>query len=248
MKPFSRWSIALALSLSIIVHGILLFTWNHLSPSYFSLRTNIPNLNTNEKVHWIIIQDSLPPDTRNPSDDDFVWSSQDHFSPKQKKHRFAQALPSSGISVKLKNIFEIPTQSTSAGIDGDDPQNVLNSRKYKHYSFFKRIFDKLYPTWTSELYYRSDQWNNHSEGSYLSRIRFRMDHLGYLTQMDLMLSSNAKPVDEAALVALRRSQPFPNPPGDFWVGEDEYEFVCDFLFELNKSGPLLNLLALPLHQ
>ena len=252
MNMLSRWSCALLIS--VMVHLLILLGWNSSTLQSPSLLQAQNSDITDEKGHWIVIQ-NITKNTNSSSDTDFVWSSEDHFTPKQSRHRHATPAPSLphrssqeiGISGGLKNIFEIPNQFSLAGIDGDDPENIMNSRKYKHYSFFKRIFEKLYPVWTSELSSRSDQWGKYSEGAYLNRIRFRMNATGYITQMNMLLSSRAKAIDEASLYALRRSQPFPNPPQDFAVGKDEYEFVYEFLFELNKSGPLLHLVTLPMY-
>lgn len=233
----------LALMLSIVLH-ILFFVILTFTVSDTAFK---PRLSQEEELkrRLIVIQDIMTRTDR-PPDDEFVWSDADHFVPEQKEKSFEHPKRAEkpepkqdtgkGFFSSLKRFFEIPTSSETAGIVGDDVENILNSRKYKHYSFFKRVFEKLYPMWTGELRQRRSAWERHTSGDYLTRIRLRMNKLGYISTTDVLRGSGVQAFDEAAVKAITGSQPFPNPPQDFAIAPDEYEFIYEFLFQLSASG------------
>jgi TonB family protein len=206
-----------------------------------------PSFNSHPQEHRIVIQDLMTKLNR-PIDEKYVLSSQDHsdknikipaYQPRSKpllqKHMRDSG---KGASPPLSDYFQIPQQDNISSA-GEDETLLLNARQLKHYSFFKRVYEKLYLLWSSELGAQKILWKYSSEGNYLTRIRLQMNELGYLTHTNILLSSGIEWIDKSAINALRKAEPFPNPPKDYQVPHSSpitFEFIYEFLFILNKKG------------
>ena len=112
----------------------------------------------------------------------------------------------------------VVAQGTPEHIDGLalGDETILNTRAYKHGWFVNRVVGALYQNWRAVQAHRA-----HDPTGRIYGIRDRVTYVtaflnpdGYLARIKVVKSSGAPHLDDEAVAAFRRAQPFPNPPAE----------------------------------
>ena len=145
-----------------------------------------------------------------------------------------------------------PTIGTIARISGspsnDYIENVpegdgtfLNTKEFKYATFFYRVKDSVGSLWydmvTRELRRRDPTGNIYGprDRSTLLTIRIGMD--GHLAEVTVASSSGVQFLDDVAVQAFKRAEPFPNPPSAMADENGYIKFNFQFVM-LRSRGPL----------
>jgi TonB family protein len=112
----------------------------------------------------------------------------------------------------------------------------LNTRAYKHGWFFNRVIGALYQNWKVQEAHRR---NDPSGRVYGIRDRHTviyaiLDRQGGLIHVTVAKSSGAPHLDDEAVAAFRRAQPFPNPPAELVNEKGHIEFPMGFNLRLGE--------------
>ncbi len=145
-----------------------------------------------------------------------------------------------------------PTIGTIARISGspsnDYIENVpegdatfLNSKEFKYATFFYRVKDSVGSLWydmvSRELRRRDPTGNIYGPRDRATLLTVRIDMDGRLADVVVANSSGVQFLDEVAVQAFKRAEPFPNPPSAM-ADEDGYiKFNFQFVM-LRSRGPL----------
>ena len=115
-------------------------------------------------------------------------------------------------------------------------ETVLNTRAYKHSWFFNRVMGALYQHWRANEAHRA-----HDPSGKVYGIRDRrtiiavvLDRSGRLVDVQVKVSSGAPHLDDEAVAAFRRAQPFPNPPSELRDPDGHIRFPMGFRLEFGK--------------
>ena len=115
-------------------------------------------------------------------------------------------------------------------------ETILNTRAYKHGWFFNRVVGALYQNWRVQEAHRS---NDPSGKVYGIRDRHTvvfaiLNRKGELIDIAISKSSGAPHLDDEAIAAFRRAQPFPNPPEALVNEKGHIEFPMGFNLRLGQ--------------
>lgn len=120
--------------------------------------------------------------------------------------------------------------------EGD--QTFLNTREYKYAWFFNRVKDSVQQHWDA-----ADAHRRHDPYGRIYGVRDRVTVLevtlnadGTLDDVFVSKDSGVAFLDEAALRAFRRAQPFPNPPPGLQDPDGRIRFRFGFYLEINGGG------------
>ncbi len=120
--------------------------------------------------------------------------------------------------------------------DGDG--TALNSRKWKHASFFNRVKRAVAREWHPDLIYvrRDPSGNVYGLKDRVTVLRVHVDAEGKLATSNIVQSSGVDFLDEEAAEAFRRAAPFPNVPKELLESDGQMHFNFAFIFELSGRG------------
>ena len=118
--------------------------------------------------------------------------------------------------------------------EGDE--TILNTRAYKHGWFFNRVVGALYQNWRVQEAHRH---NDPTGKVYGIRDRHTvvfaiLNRNGELLDIAIKKSSGAPHLDDEAIAAFRRAQPFPNPPEELVNEKGHIEFPMGFNLRLGQ--------------
>jgi len=119
-------------------------------------------------------------------------------------------------------------------IDGDF--TALNTKRFKHYSFYSRVKGQLRSHWSplirQEVYFvYSTKRSLASLDKKRTTLRVTLDKDGYLKKVELLTTSGNDKVDMAAIQAFRTAAPFPNPPEELLEKDGKLRLFWDFVLE-----------------
>ncbi|MFN7132906.1 MAG: TonB family protein, partial [Myxococcales bacterium] len=129
----------------------------------------------------------------------------------------------------------LPTDDVDEG-DG----TYLNTREWKFSSFFNRIKQNVGMHWNpSSVVRRRDPTGE----AYLYKDRYTLvsvtlDRRGLVKGVFIDKSSGVDFLDEEAIAAFHRAQPFPNPPPGLQNDRGEINFKFGFFLEVSSRGAL----------
>jgi len=131
--------------------------------------------------------------------------------------------------------------------DVDDGETtVLNTRRFKYWSFFERVKESLKRNWRPAREYRRADPTGRVYG-----VRDRMTVLnvvlnadGSLSDLNIVTESGVGPLDDEAVRAFRAAQPFPNPPGGLVGDNGHIQFTYALILDI-ESGWDFRPLRLP---
>jgi TonB family protein len=117
--------------------------------------------------------------------------------------------------------------------DGDS--TALNSKRWKHAPFFNRVKRAVANEWHPEMVYvRHDPSGNvYGVKDRVTVLRVHLSPDGKLAAWTVLQSSGVDFLDDEAIDAFRKAQPFPNPPKDLIESDGQVHFNFAFIFELS---------------
>ncbi len=120
----------------------------------------------------------------------------------------------------------------------EDEETGLNTKAFKYATYFNRIKRKVANRWSPvEAQRRFDP--TYAIFGYRSRytqLYITLDDNGRLVSAEVKRSSGVDFLDQEALAAFHRAQPFPNPPMGVLETDRTVKFPFGFFFEMTKSG------------
>jgi TonB family protein len=129
------------------------------------------------------------------------------------------------------------TQDYLKDIDEGD-ETALNSKKWKHASFFNRVKQQVREHWRpADAYRRRDPTGaiyGNKDRYTLVRVQLKPD--GSLANVALEMPSGIEFLDDEAIEAFKEAQPFPNPPKQLQeAANGMINFRFGFFFEIGGS-------------
>jgi len=114
----------------------------------------------------------------------------------------------------------------------------LNTRAFKYATYYNRIKRKVASRWDPvKVQRRYDP----SYAIYGYKNRYTVVYIvltkdGSLENVSIKRSSGVDFLDQEALASIKRSAPFPNPPGGITEKDGKIKFPFGFYFEMTRSG------------
>ncbi len=117
----------------------------------------------------------------------------------------------------------------------------LNSREFKFHSFFNRMKRGVSQHWNpwSEYRRRDPTGNVYGFRSRVTVLNVTLDASGGLREVTVAQSSGLDFLDQEAMAAFRRAEPFPNPPKGLLTNEGQVNFPFGFHLEFSRTGAVL---------
>ncbi len=118
----------------------------------------------------------------------------------------------------------------------------LNTREWKFASFFNRVKQAVGTHWDphTPLRQRDPTGNIYSGRDRYTLLSITLDATGSLRDVHVEKSSGVDFLDEAAIAAFQKSQPFPNPPPGLVDKDNAIRFQFGFMLEFG-GGPRMRL-------
>jgi TonB family protein len=117
----------------------------------------------------------------------------------------------------------------------DGESTALNAKKWKHAPFFNRVKRAVADEWHPDLVYlRHDPSGNvYGVRDRVTVLRVHLGSDGKLVGSTVVQPSGIDFLDDEAIEAFKKAQPFPNPPKDLVEGDGKIHFNFAFIFELS---------------
>ncbi|MEO6952792.1 MAG: energy transducer TonB [Polyangia bacterium] len=117
--------------------------------------------------------------------------------------------------------------------DGDS--TALNAKKFKFASFFNRVKRQVQQEWNpATVYVRHDPTGNvYGVKDRVTVLRVNLSPAGDLIGSNVVSSSGVDFLDDEAVSAFKRSQPYGNPPKELVEADGQIHFTFAFIFELS---------------
>lgn len=120
----------------------------------------------------------------------------------------------------------------------DGESTALSAKKWKFASFFNRVKRAVGDEWHPDtVYVRHDPSGNiYGVKDRVTVLRVHLRPDGKLDGLDLLQSCGVGFLDEEAMAAFKRAQPFMNPPPQLKEADGLIHFSFAFIFELSGSA------------
>jgi TonB family protein len=117
--------------------------------------------------------------------------------------------------------------------DGDS--TALNAKKWKFSAFFNRMKRAVAQEWHPDVVYvqHDPSGNVYGVKDRVTVLRVSLKPDGHILATNVVQSSGVFPLDDEAIAAFQRAQPFQNPPKDLVGSDGEIHFSFAFIFELS---------------
>ncbi len=117
--------------------------------------------------------------------------------------------------------------------DGDS--TALNAKKWKFSAFFNRMKRQVAQEWHPDVVYvqHDPSGNIYGVKDRVTVLRVNLKPDGTIMTTNIVQSSGVFPLDDEAIAAFRRAQPFQNPPKDLVESDGQIHFTFAFIFELS---------------
>jgi TonB family protein len=121
----------------------------------------------------------------------------------------------------------------------EDNETSLNTRAFKHATYFNRLSDAVRVVWSGEGLHRVDPTGNiYGVQDRVTVVLVTIDRTGTVVELRLKDTSGVEAADDDALQAIRRSQPYPQPPAPLFAQSDRYTFTFTFTIERGSRNVL----------
>lgn len=139
---------------------------------------------------------------------------------------------------------EVAEQSGAAPndrLDGVDEGagTFLNTRAWKYAQFFNRVKQRVGEQWNVEsMMHQRDPRGVYADQERATLLLVSLDAQGRLSDVSVKSSSGVPLLDEEAVAAFQRAQPFPNPPPALFDRDGQLRFSFGFYVEpgTGRSG------------
>jgi TonB family protein len=139
-----------------------------------------------------------------------------------------------------KIIGAAPNDHLDSVEEGDG--TFLNTREWKFATFFNRVKQAVGTHWdpNAPLRQRDPTGNIYGGRDRYTLLSITLDAQGALRDVHVEKSSGVEFLDEAAIAAFQKSQPFPNPPPGLLEKDNAIHFQFGFFLEFG-GGPRMRL-------
>ena len=143
-------------------------------------------------------------------------------------------MPSQSI---LDRIAGAPPNDHLEGVDEGD-STFLNTREWKYAGFFNRVKQSVGEHWDpgSVMRRRDPSGQIYGWRDRRTIVSVVLDRGGVLSDLSVEKSCGVDFLDEEAMAAFRRAQPFPNPPSALLDDQGKVKFSFGFYLEMNSGG------------
>ena len=154
-------------------------------------------------------------------------------SPDAQKQRPVALLPN---SMQLARAIGGGTLDHLADVDDGDTTS-LNAKQWKFASFFNRVKRQVSQYWRPAQQYekRDPTGNIYGSGQWVTLLRVILKPDGTLASVNVAKPSGLEFLDDEAVEAIKRGQPYPNPPAQL-ISEGLVGFRFGFFFDVD-GGP-----------
>jgi len=130
-----------------------------------------------------------------------------------------------------------PAPDHVEGVDVGDA-TFLNTREWKYASFFNRVKQAVSEHWdpTSAVRSRDPSGEKFFYKDRTTLLAVTLNDQGTLTDVRVARSSGLDFLDQTAVDAFQKAQPFPNPPQGLVDGRGEISFQFGFILETGGGG------------
>lgn len=132
------------------------------------------------------------------------------------------------------------TQDHLPDVDEGD-ETALNAKQWKYAAFFNRVKDQVRTHWRpGEEYQKRDPNGVIYGGAGMTRhtlLRIHLNLDGSLRSVTIDHPSGVEFLDDVAIEAVKRAQPFPNPPRQIADSSGVVSFQFGFFFEVSAGRP-----------
>ena len=137
----------------------------------------------------------------------------------------------------LDRIAGAPANDHLDGID-EGEATYLNTREWKYASFFNRVKQSVGEHWDPGTAMRRRDPSGEMYGWRDRRtiLAVTLDKAGSVSDLAVEKSSGVDFLDDEAMQAFKRSQPFPNPPSGLLDQEGQIKFSFGFYLQMNSGG------------
>ena len=113
----------------------------------------------------------------------------------------------------------------------------LNAREYKYAVFFNRVKRSVSQVWDpgSQLYKRDPSGTIFGQKDRLTVLKIVLDGAGALKEASVEKQCGLEFLDQEAVMAFKRAQPFPNPPSGL-MKDGQIAFTFGFYVEFSSSS------------
>src|SRR5260370_6148892 len=128
-----------------------------------------------------------------------------------------------------------PADDANGAGTEDRPATV--GKKWKFAWFFNRVKAQVAQHWhPEEAYQRTHPSNpvNERKNRY-TLLRIQMKRDGTLASLSVQEPSGLEPLDDEAMTAFKRAEPFPNPPSELFREGNVITFGIGFLFDAKAA-------------
>jgi TonB family protein len=120
--------------------------------------------------------------------------------------------------------------------DVDDGESTaLNSKKWAHAAFFNRVKRQVADQWHPDVVYvqHDPHGNVYGVKDRVTVLRIHLKPDGHMGTWTMLQSSGVDFLDDEAIRAFQKAQPFPNPPRALIESDGQIHFNFAFIFELS---------------
>jgi len=153
---------------------------------------------------------------------------------------------------RQKQIPVLPQLGVLAAIDGAPANDVadeaidegdgtfLNTVQFRYASFFNRLHKEVDKNWKAHREYRKRDPRGNVYGTKTRKtvLEITLDMQGELRNVSIFKSSGLSFLDQEAMAAFRRAQPFPNPPLGLIGDNGVIQFKVGFILYLSRDIPM----------
>lgn len=113
---------------------------------------------------------------------------------------------------------------------------ALNTKEFVFYSYFERVRRQLDSAWQPLLRSQIERIYKHgrrlaSDSDYVTRTLVTLDNRGQVKKVQLLEESGTVDLDQAAVDALNRAGPYPNPPSGLIGSDGSVQIRWDFILK-----------------
>jgi len=137
----------------------------------------------------------------------------------------------------LDRIAGAPANDHLEGID-EGEGTYLNTREWKYAGFFNRVKQSVGEHWDpgSAMRRRDPSGDMYGWRDRRTILAVTLDKAGSLSDLSVEKSSGVDFLDDEAVQAFKRSQPFPNPPPALLDPDGQIKFSFGFYLQMNSGG------------
>ena len=123
----------------------------------------------------------------------------------------------------------------------EDDETSLNAFAFRYATYFNRVSDAVRVFWTADGLRRVDPKGNiYGIEDRTAVLQVTINRSGEVIELVVQEPSGVDAVDDDAMQAVRKAQPFSHPPEGLFRGEDRVSFRFGFTIENGRRNAFWN--------